>query len=101
MYRSGGENVYPAEVEKVLMTHPMISMAAIIGVPDNKWGETGKAFIVPTSNETITGREIIEFLKDRVAKYKYPTKFKFMKELPLTGTMKVKKSELKALYSEE
>ncbi|MFZ3156493.1 MAG: AMP-binding protein [Smithella sp.] len=101
MYRSGGENVYPAEVEKALMTHPLISMAAIIGVPDNKWGETGKAFIVTTHNETITEREIIEFLKDKVAKYKYPTKFKFMKELPLTGTMKVKKSELKALYSEE
>jgi fatty-acyl-CoA synthase len=101
MYRSGGENVYPAEIEKVLMTHPKISMAAIIGVPDNKWGETGKAFIVPFPNEIITEKEILEFLKDKVAKYKYPTKFKFMKELPLTGTMKVKKSELKELYSEE
>jgi fatty-acyl-CoA synthase len=101
MYRSGGENVYPAEIEKVLMTHPKISMAAIIGVPDNKWGETGKAFIVPFPNESITEKDILEFLKDKVAKYKYPTKFKFMKELPLTGTMKVKKSELKELYSEE
>ncbi len=101
MYRSGGENVYPAEVEKVLMTHPKISMAAIIGVPDNKWGEIGKAFIVPAPNETITEKEILDFLKDKVAEYKHPTKFKFMKELPLTATMKVKKSELKELYSEE
>ena len=101
MYRCGGENVYPAEIEKVLMTNPRISMAAIIGVPDNKWGETGKAFIVPAPNEAITEKEILEFLKDKVARYKYPTKFKFMKELPLTGTMKVKKSELKELYSED
>jgi len=101
MYRSGGENVYPAEVEKVLLTHPKIAMAAIIGVPDNKMGETGKAFIVPVSDEKVTEKEILEFLKDKVARYKYPTKFKFMKELPLTATMKVKKSELKILYSEE
>lgn len=101
MYRSGGENVYPAEIEKILLSHPKISMAAIIGVPDNKWGETGMVFIVPTLNENITETEIFEFLKDKVAKYKYPTRFKFMKDLPLTGTMKVKKSELKALYSEE
>ncbi len=101
MYRSGGENVYPAEIEKALMTHPKISMAAIIGVPDDKLGETGIAFIVPVGNQTITKEEILKFLKDKVAKYKYPSKFKFMKDLPLTATMKVKKSELKAMYAEE
>jgi fatty-acyl-CoA synthase len=101
MYRSGGENVYPAEVEKALMTHPKISMAAIIGVPDDKWGETGMAFIVPVPNQTITKEEIIGFLKDKVAKYKYPTKFKLMKDLPLTATMKVKKAELKAMHAKE
>jgi fatty-acyl-CoA synthase len=101
MYRSGGLNVYPAEIEKILMTHPKISQAAIIGVPDKKWGEIGMAFIVPAQNESITEEEILEFLVDKVAKYKYPSRFKFMKELPLTGTFKVKKSELKAMYATE
>ena len=100
MYRSGGENVYPAEIEKILMTHPKISMAAIIGVPDKKWGETGMAFIVPFEDNGITPEEILEFLKDKVAKYKYPTRIKLMKDLPLTATMKVKKAELKAKYAE-
>lgn len=98
MYRSGGENVYPAEVEKILMTNPKISMAAIIGVPDDKWGETGMAFIVPTNGETVTEQEILEYLKGKVASYKYPSRFKFMTELPLTATMKVKKAALRARY---
>ncbi|MCK7509456.1 MAG: hypothetical protein MZV70_39100 [Desulfobacterales bacterium] len=58
-------------------------MAAIIGVPDEKWGETGMAFIVPAPNETITEKEILDYLKDKVARYKYPARFKFMTELPL------------------
>jgi fatty-acyl-CoA synthase len=98
MYRSGGENVYPAEVEKVLMSHPKISLAAIIGVPDERWGETGMAFVVPVPNETITVEEIIEYLQGKVAKYKYPSSVRFLEELPLTATMKVKKAELKEKY---
>ncbi|HPC47190.1 MAG TPA: long-chain fatty acid--CoA ligase, partial [Deltaproteobacteria bacterium] len=99
MYRSGGENVYPAEIEKILCAHPKVSMAAIIGVPDEKWGETGMAFIVPKPGESVTEKEIYDFLKDKVARYKYPTKIRFMDELPLTATMKVKKAELKARYA--
>lgn len=99
MYRSGGENVYPAEVEKILMNHPKISLAAIIGVPDERWGETGMAFIVPAPNETVTEEEVLEHLKDKVARYKYPSRFKFMTELPLTATMKVRKAELKEKYA--
>jgi fatty-acyl-CoA synthase len=98
MYRSGGENVYPAEIEKVLVTHPKVSMAAIIGVPDEKWGEAGMAFIVPVPNESLTENEVLEFLKDKVARYKYPASIKFMTELPLTATMKIRKAELKAKY---
>jgi fatty-acyl-CoA synthase len=99
MYRSGGENVYPAEVEKVLAQHPAIANVAIIGVPDDKWGETGMAFIQPMPGQKITTEEILEFLKGRAAKYKHPTRFEFVEELPLTATMKVKKSELKERYS--
>ncbi|MGC9324927.1 MAG: class I adenylate-forming enzyme family protein [Desulfomonilia bacterium] len=98
MYRTGGENVYPAEIEKVLVTHPKVSMAAIIGVPDDRWGEVGMAFIVPMPDQTMTDKEVLEFLKGKVAKYKYPAKIKFMKELPLTATMKVKKAELREKF---
>jgi len=98
MYRSGGENVYPAEVEKVLTTHPKISQAAVIGVPDEKWGEVGMGFIVPAPNEHVTVQEIQDFLKGKLARYKYPAGYHFLKELPLTATMKVKKGELKERY---
>ncbi len=95
MYRSGAENVYPAEVEKILAGHPKISNVAIIGVPDEKWGEAGLAFVVTAPGETITEGEIREFLKDKVAKFKHPKTFEFVDDLPLTATMKVKKAELK------
>jgi len=98
MYRSGGENVYPAEVEKILSGHPKIAMIAIIGVPDDKWGEVGMAFVVPVKGATIDEKEITEYLKGKIAKYKYPVKFKYLDELPLTATMKVKKGDLKRKY---
>jgi fatty-acyl-CoA synthase len=98
MYRSGGENVYPAEVEKILAGHPKISNVAIIGIPDEKWGETGMAFVVPAQGETVTEEEIREFLKDKVASFKHPKYYRFMDDLPLTASMKVKKAELKEKY---
>jgi len=98
MYRSGGENVYPAEVEKILAGHPKVSNVAIIGVPDEKWGESGLAFVLPVQGETITEEEIREFLKGKVAKFKHPKTIRFVDHLPLTATMKVKKSELKQQY---
>jgi fatty-acyl-CoA synthase len=101
MYRSGGENVYPAEVEKILAGHPKISNIAIIGVPDEKWGETGMAFIVPAQGETVVEEEVFEFLDGKVAKFKYPKHIKFMDDLPLTPTMKVKKAVLKEKYAKE
>ena len=98
MYRSGGENVYPAEVEKILDGHPKVLNVAIIGVPDERWGETGMAFIVPTKKGKITKEEMSEFLKGKVARYKFPSQIKFLDELPLTGMGKVKKVELKKKY---
>jgi fatty-acyl-CoA synthase len=96
MYRSGGENVYPAEVEKVLIDYPKISNVAIIGVPDKKWGETGKAFVVLSEEGTeLTLEELREFLNGKVAKFKFPTRLEIMDELPITASGKVKKVELK------
>jgi fatty-acyl-CoA synthase len=100
MYRSGGENVYPAEVEKILAGHPKISNVAIIGVPDEKWGEVGLAFVVAVPGQTITEREIYECLQGKVAKFKYPKRIQFMDTLPLTATMKVKKAELRQRYAD-
>ena len=101
MYRSGGENVYPAEVEKILLNNPDISHIAIIGVPDDRWGEVGAAFMVPAEKSRILHIEDIKnYLKDKIAKYKYPVHVKMMTELPLTATMKVKKAELKKKYAD-
>ncbi len=96
MYRSGGENVYPAEVEKILMNHPDIAQVAVIGIPDPKWGEVGMAFIIPSQpDQEITIEEVREYLQDKIARYKHPAKVKMMSEFPLTSTMKVKKTELR------
>jgi len=94
MYRSGGENVYPAEVEKALMNHPKIQNVAIVGMPDEKWGETGKAFVVPEDGETIALEEIREFLTGKVAKYKYPTILELLDEMPITASGKIRKAAL-------
>jgi fatty-acyl-CoA synthase len=68
---------------------------AIIGVPDEKWGETGKAFVVLKEDEELTKEEIHRFLDGKVAKYKFPTHVEFVKELPLTASGKIKKVDLK------
>lgn len=98
MYRSGGENIYPAEIEKILYEHPKVQNVAIIGVADEKWGETGKAFIETVNNQSITLEEVQAFLKDKVSRYKFPSSIEIIAELPMTATGKIKKSELKEKY---
>ncbi len=99
MYRSGGENVYPAEIEKILAGHPKVQNVAIIGVPDDKWGETGMAFVLPNPGEEVTNEDIISFLEGKASRYKYPRHVKLVDELPMTSTMKIKKAELKEKYA--
>jgi fatty-acyl-CoA synthase len=96
MYRSGGENVYPAEIEKILSDHPSVANVAIIGVPDDRWGETGMAFVQLKPGQEMTSEEVLEFLKGKVARFKLPKHVEFVQELPLTSTTKVKKAELRA-----
>jgi fatty-acyl-CoA synthase len=86
-------------VEKILIDHPKIANAAIIGVPDEKWGETGMAFIVTEKAEAVTREEIYHHLDGKVARFKYPQHIQVMEELPLTATFKVKKGELKEKYA--
>jgi fatty-acyl-CoA synthase len=95
MYISGGENVYPAEIEKVLFAHSKILDAAAVGVPDAKWGEVGKAFIVLKPGETMTEEEALQFLKGKVGKYKIPKYVEFVEELPKTASGKIQKFLLK------
>ncbi|MEJ2751694.1 MAG: AMP-binding protein, partial [Chloroflexota bacterium] len=100
MYISGGENVYPAEVENVLFYHPAVADVAVIGVPDPKWGEVGKAVIVLEPDNTLTEAEIIAYCRERLAKYKIPKTAVFVDELPRNAAGKVVKTELQKRFSE-
>ncbi len=99
MYISGGENVYPAEVEDAIMGLSRVADAGVIGIPDEKWGEVGMAVVVPKPGEELTEAEVIEYCKGRLAKYKVPKKVVFAEELPRTATGKILKKELRARYS--
>jgi long-chain acyl-CoA synthetase len=98
MVVSGGENVYPAEVENVLMTHPAVADAAVIGVPDDKWGETVKGIVVLAPGAEATPDEIIAVCRERLAHYKCPTSIDFTDSLPRNPSGKVLKRELRAPY---
>lgn len=94
MFISGGENIYPAEIEKSLYTHPDILEVAVIGIPDEKWGEIGKAFIVKKKNSNITEQDIIEFCKGNIANYKIPKQIQFIAEIPKSAADKVDRKKL-------
>jgi fatty-acyl-CoA synthase len=95
---SGGENIYPAEVESVLAAHPAVAEAALIGVPDAKWGEVGCAVIVVKPDQSLTAEALIEFCSTRLAKYKIPKSVVFVNALPMTGPSKVDKKSLQQHY---
>jgi long-chain acyl-CoA synthetase len=95
MIVSGGENVYPVEVEEVLAHHPDVAEVAVIGVPDERWGETVKALVVPGSRRTPTADELVAFARERLAGYKLPRSIEFVDDLPRTATGKVLKRELR------
>jgi len=100
MYISGGENVYPAEVEDALMGFEKIADAGVIGIADEKWGEVGLAVVVPAPGIEVSEEEVIEFCKGKLAKYKIPKRVAFVEALPRTATGKILKKELKAQFSE-
>jgi fatty-acyl-CoA synthase len=95
MFISGGENVYPAEIEKVLYQHPAVHMCAVIGLPDAKWGEAGKACVVLKPNQAATEDELLKFMTDRLAKYKVPKSVSLMQALPISAAGKILKRELR------
>jgi len=91
MFISGGENVYPAEVEKLLLANPKILDVAVYGVPDEKWGEVGKASIILQANIKMSSSEVVEFLRGKIGKFKIPKYVEFVDELPRTATGKIQK----------
>ena len=97
---TGGENVTSIEVEDALFSHPAVAEAAVIGVPDEKWGETVKALVVITAGATVTERELIDHCRARIAHYKCPTSVEFRTELARTATGKLQKFKLRAPYWE-
>jgi fatty-acyl-CoA synthase len=90
---SGGENIYPAEVEDALFAHPAVAECAVVGVPDEKWGEVGRAFVV--RNGDASAEELLDFLHGRIARYKVPKSVVFLDSLPRTGSGKVLKKRLR------
>jgi fatty-acyl-CoA synthase len=98
MYISGGENVYPAEVEAVLATHPGIADVAVISEPDPKWGEVGVAVVVPRVPGSLTAEDVIAFCEGKLARYKIPKRVVFAESLPRNAMGKVVKAELRAKY---
>jgi len=91
MYISGGENVYPVEVEGVLKTHAGVKDAVVVGVPDNEWGERGKAFVVLKKGANATCQSLLSHCEKQLARYKWPGEIVFCEEFPRTALGKVKK----------
>ena len=101
MIVSGAENVYPAEVENALLAHPDVSDAAVIGVPDERWGETVKAIVVRVAadvSDEALAEDIIRFCRERLAHFKCPTSVDFVETLPRNPSGKILKRELRVPY---
>ena len=95
MFISGGENVYPAEIEAALYRHPAVFQCAVVGVPDPKWGEVGKAFVVLKPDQTASAEALLAHLGDCLARYKIPRHVEFLTALPISAAGKVLRRELR------
>jgi acyl-CoA synthetase (AMP-forming)/AMP-acid ligase II len=95
----GGENIAPEEVELVLESHPGVREAAVIGTPDDEWGERVAAIVAPMAEGSLTPSELIEYCRERLASFKKPEIVVFTDALPRNGLGKVVRSELRRLYA--
>jgi acyl-CoA synthetase (AMP-forming)/AMP-acid ligase II len=98
MIVSGGENIYPREVEEILYQHPAVKEATVIGVPDSYWVERVHALVVLKEGPSVTSDELIDFCKKRIARYKAPKSVEFVESLPKTPSGKILKRELRQKY---
>ncbi|KUL45474.1 acyl-CoA synthetase [Streptomyces regalis] len=101
MIISGGENIYPAEIEDLLLAHPDIAECAVIGVPDDKWGEVPRAVVVPREGAALDPDEVLASLSGRLAKYKIPKTVVLAEELPRTASGKLLKSRVRTRYGNQ
>jgi acyl-CoA synthetase (AMP-forming)/AMP-acid ligase II len=99
MFITGGFNAYPAEIERLLLTHPGVAQAAVIGVPDERMGEVGMAFVVPASGIALDPDEVVAWARDNMANFKAPRHVRVVEALPMNASNKVLKGELRALAS--
>jgi acyl-CoA synthetase (AMP-forming)/AMP-acid ligase II len=98
MIISGGENIYPREIEEVLIRHPAVREVSVIGVPDLKWGEAIKAVVSLNPGKTATEKDLIDFCRDNIAGYKKPRSVDFVDELPKSNYGKILKRKLRDQY---
>jgi fatty-acyl-CoA synthase len=97
MIKTGGENVSPVEVEEVLVAHPDVARAAVVGVPDARWGELVVAFVVPAGDRDPEVAELTEHCRDRLSPFKVPRSWRVVDELPMTASAKVQRAELRRI----
>jgi fatty-acyl-CoA synthase len=97
MFISGGENVYPLEVENALLAHDAVAMAAVVGVPDARWGEVGHAFYTRKPGAEVAPEALLEHLRSRLARYKVPKALTRLEAMPLSAAGKILKTELRRL----
>ena len=100
MFISGGENVYPAEIEDVVASLDDVGLCAVIGIPDERWGEVGLALVMPRPGRTVNPEQVAELCRERLAKYKVPHRVEIVGALPLSPQGKVLKKELRRLHRE-
>jgi fatty-acyl-CoA synthase len=98
VYRSGGENIYPAEVELALSDAPGVKEVAVIAVPDDRWGEVGMAIVEPMAGATVTLEGLLAHAADRRARFKHPRHFATIDEMPRNATLKIDRAVLKKTY---
>jgi long-chain acyl-CoA synthetase len=100
MIVSGGENIYSAEIENVLSTHPAVAAVAVIGVPDPRWGEAVKAIVIPRAGHIASAEDLIAHCRAKLSSYKVPKSIDFTQSFPLVPSGKVSKKDLRARYWE-
>ena len=98
---TGGENVYPSEVERVLLTHAGVREACVVGLPDPEWGQKIVAVVVPAEDHPLTVQEITEFLRAHLAGYKIPREVHFVASLPQTASGKIKREDVRATFHDQ
>jgi long-chain acyl-CoA synthetase len=98
MIISGGENIYPAEVENAMNAHPAVKEVGVIGIPHSRWGETPMAVVVLRDGQIASPADLIAFTRDRLAHYKCPTSVVIANELPRNASGKLLKRELRKIY---